>query len=69
MLDLMDPKTLQAARDAAGLSRAELASRAGVNEATIWRIENGKLDPKVTATWSRIVTALRTCRKVRRGAQ
>jgi len=56
-LDPLDPRTLQVAREARGLSRAELARRAGTAETTILRIEAGK-DPRATGTWRPIVVAL-----------
>lgn len=55
MLDALNPKTLQKAREAAKLSRAQLALRSGVSETTILRIETGKVDPRTTSTWAPIV--------------
>jgi predicted transcriptional regulator len=58
MIDPLDTRTLQAAREAAGLSRAELARRADVNETTILRIEKGDTDPRLDGTWAPLVRAL-----------
>ena len=58
MIDPLDIRTLKPAREAAGLTRAELATAAGVNETTVLRIENGDVDPRVDGTWSRLVRAL-----------
>lgn len=55
MIDPLDIRTLLPAREAVGLSRAELAERAGVNETTILRIENGKTDPRTDGTWAKLV--------------
>ena len=63
MLNPLDISTLEEARKRAGLSRSELAERAGLDETTIWRIETGRLDPSVNRVWSRIVTAIKQCRK------
>lgn len=60
MIDPLDPSSLQKARENAGLSRGELAKRAGVNETTILRIERGDVDPQVGRTWAAIVRALST---------
>lgn len=70
MLNPLDIKTLEKGRLAAGLSRAELSERSGVNLSTIWRIEKGKMDPSVDAVWSKLVTAIKNCRKrsVKNGA-
>jgi len=57
MLDPLDPRTLQRSREAAGLSRADLALLAKVNETTILRIEKGEVDPKIDSTWAPIVRA------------
>ena len=53
----MDPSTLFAAREARGLSRADLAKLAFTQDTTILRIEAGK-DPRVAKTWVPIVAAL-----------
>ena len=58
MIDPLDPRTLEGARKAANLSRAELARLAAVNETTILRIEGGSVDPKLDGTWAPIVRAL-----------
>lgn len=58
MIDPLDPKTLQAARSHAKLSRADLAKLANVNATTILRIENGDVDPRLDGTWAPIVRAL-----------
>lgn len=59
MIDPLNPRTLQAAREAAGLSRSELAQLAEVNETTILRIENGSVDPRIGGTWAPLVRILR----------
>lgn len=48
---------LRQARIDAGLTQAELAERAGVADATLSRIERGRLVPSITLT-TRIATAL-----------
>lgn len=58
MLDPLDPRTLKPARDAAGLSRADLATLAKVSETTIMRIEKGEVDPRLDGTWAPIARAL-----------
>jgi predicted transcriptional regulator len=58
MIDPLDPTTLKSAREAAGLSCAELAEQSGVHTTTIRRIEAGKVDPHVDGTWAPIVRAL-----------
>lgn len=58
MIDPLDPSTLKPAREAAHLTRAELAEKAGVHETTILRIESGGVDPRVDGTWAPIVRAL-----------
>lgn len=58
MIDPLDTKTLLRAREAAGLTRAELAKISGVHETTIQRIEKGEVDPRVDGTWSKLVRAL-----------
>jgi len=57
-LNPIDPRTLQAAREARNLSRQELAKLASTSETTILRIESGK-DPRTERTWAPIVDALR----------
>jgi predicted transcriptional regulator len=56
-LNPLDPSTLQAAREARGLSRSDLAKLASTQDTTILRIEAGK-DPRVSKTWFPIVAAL-----------
>jgi predicted transcriptional regulator len=58
MIDLLAPGSLESAREAAGLSRIELAAKSGVHETTIFRIEKGIVDPKLRGTWAPIVKAL-----------
>jgi predicted transcriptional regulator len=58
MVDPLDPRTLQAARVAAGLSRADLAKASSVSETTIMRIEKGEVDPRLAGTWAALVRAL-----------
>lgn len=58
MIDPLDPRTLRPAREAARLTRAELAVAAQVNETTILRIEKGFVDPRLDGTWAPIVRAL-----------
>ena len=58
MVDPLDPRTLQPARVAAGLSRAELAKASNVSETTILRIEKGEVDPRLGGTWALLVRAL-----------
>lgn len=59
MIDTLNPLSLRAARENAGLSRFELAAMAKVSETTILRIEKGEVDPKVSGTWAQIVRAVR----------
>jgi predicted transcriptional regulator len=58
MIDPLDPTTLEPARKAAGLSRAQLAEISGVHETTILRIEGSKVDPRLDGTWAPLVRAL-----------
>jgi predicted transcriptional regulator len=58
MIDPLDPKSLQPAREAAKVSRAALASKAGVSETTVLRIESGGVDPRLDGTWAPLVRAL-----------
>ena len=62
MIDPLDLNSLKPAREAAGLSRAELADLAGVDETTVLRIERGLdnkgVDPRLHSTWAPIVKAL-----------
>lgn len=60
MIDPLDPKTLESARKVLGLSRADVAARAGVDETTILRIETRKVDPKLNGTWAPIVRAMQS---------
>lgn len=59
MIDPLDVSTLKAAREAAGLSVAQLAQKTGVHKATIYRVEAGQLDPTVKNVWSKLVAAVR----------
>ena len=58
MIDPLNPRTLKPAREAAGLSRADLARMAGVDATTILRIEKGDTDPRLDGTWAPLVRAL-----------
>jgi len=58
MIDPLNPRTLEPARKAAGLSRSDLAKIADVNETTIMRIEKGEVDPRLDNTWAPLVRAL-----------
>lgn len=62
MIDPLDLNSLKPAREAAGLSRAELAELAGVDETTVLRIEKGLankgVDPRLHSTWAPIVKAI-----------
>lgn len=58
MLNPLDPRTLQNAREAANLTRADLARLAQISETTILRIEKGEVDPRLTGTWGPLVRAL-----------
>lgn len=58
MLDPLDPKTLKKAREGAGLTRAKLAELSKVDESTVFRLEMGATDPRLSATWAPIVRAL-----------
>lgn len=63
MIDPLDPSTLETARKKLGLSRAELAQMASVNETTILRIESGKVDPRLDGTWVPLVRAIQSLKK------
>lgn len=51
-----DSTTLIRFRKAAGLTQAELAERAGTTQATVSRIEQGKMQPTIDI-WSSLVEA------------
>ena len=57
-LDISDPRTLRAAREARGLTISALAKAAGVLPSTITRIETEGNDPRTRTTWVPIVSAL-----------
>lgn len=59
ILDNLDPGTLRRAREACGMSRADLAAAANVHPTTILRIEAGHLDPRLASTWAHIVRVIR----------
>lgn len=59
MIDPLDTSTLKPAREAAGMSRAELASATAIHETTILRIEKGDVDPRLDSTWAPLVRAIR----------
>lgn len=50
-------RRLLAAREAAGMSQREVASRAGIGHGHLSRIETGQVDPKLS-TLQRIATVL-----------
>ena len=56
-LDPLKPETLAAARKARDVKRIRLAELSGIDQTTIWRIENGKVSTSVE-TWAQIVNAL-----------
>lgn len=66
MINPLDPTTLGAAREAVSLTRSQLAAIVGVAETTIMRIEDGKVDPKLLATWRPIVEAVQRASKGKR---
>jgi transcriptional regulator with XRE-family HTH domain len=43
---MANPSKIRAARRRAGLSQAELATKAGISQATLSRIERGEGDPR-----------------------
>ena len=65
MIDPLNPASLEPARKAAGLSRAELAALSGIHETTILRIETEKVDPKLDGTWAPLVRAIQSRKKRR----
>ena len=58
-------RDLRRDRDAAGLSQAEVARRAGIRPETLSRLERGRGNPTV-ATVSKIVRAIRRAARARR---
>ncbi len=58
MIDPMNIKSLRPARRYADLSQADLAKAAGTTANTIWRIENGRQEPK-QKLWADIVSVIR----------
>lgn len=48
---------VRTAREREGLTRKQLADEAGVEQATIWNIESGKVDPRM-GTMLKIMQAL-----------
>jgi len=65
MIDPLDPRSLENARRAVGLSRSELADMARVHETTIMRIEGGIVDPRLEGTWAPLVRAVQSMAKRR----
>ena len=47
MNELPTPLTIRSAAEAVGLSVAEMCKRAGVDDSTFWRWQNGKHSPKI----------------------
>ena len=58
MYDLPSPEDLKRERTRTGLTQAELASRAGVSQSLIARIERGDVDPRLS-TLGKILKALK----------
>lgn len=58
MYDLPTMEDLKRERTGAGLTQAELASRAGVSQSLIARIERGDVDPRLS-TFGKILKALK----------
>ncbi len=55
------PENIQKRREELGMSREELAEKAGISSTAIWRIETGKREP-LASTLGMIAKALQTQR-------
>ncbi|NJF24096.1 CBS domain-containing protein [Thermococcus sp. Bubb.Bath] len=58
----IDPRIIKRIRRELDITQEELAEKAGVTQAYIAKLENGKVDPRLS-TFNRILTALLECRK------
>ncbi|MCD6559774.1 MAG: CBS domain-containing protein [Palaeococcus sp.] len=58
----IDPREIKRIRKELGITQEELAKRAGVTQAYIAKLENGKVDPRLS-TFNRILEALISCKK------
>jgi len=58
----IDPRIIKKIRKELGITQEELAEKAGVTQAYIAKLENGRVDPRLS-TFNRILTALLECRR------
>ncbi|ASJ01002.1 CBS domain-containing protein [Thermococcus gorgonarius] len=58
----IDPSIIRKIRQELGITQDELARKAGVTQAYIAKLENGKVDPRLS-TFNRILQALLECKK------
>lgn len=58
----IDPREIKRIRKELGITQEKLARRAGVTQAYIAKLENGKVDPRLS-TFNRILEALINCKK------
>lgn len=58
----IDPRIIKRIRKELGITQEELARKAGVTQAYIAKLENGKVDPRLS-TFNKILTALLECKK------
>ena len=58
----IDPRIIKRIRRELGITQEELAKKAGVTQAYIAKLENGRVDPRLS-TFNRILTALLECKK------
>ncbi|WP_048148321.1 CBS domain-containing protein [Palaeococcus ferrophilus] len=59
-----DPRDIKRIRKELGITQEELAERAGVTQAYIAKLENGRVDPRLS-TFNKILQALIECKKGR----
>ncbi|AIF69930.1 inosine-5`-monophosphate dehydrogenase [Palaeococcus pacificus DY20341] len=58
----IDPREIKKIRKELGITQEELAKKAGVTQAYIAKLENGKVDPRLS-TFNKILEALLECKK------
>lgn len=64
----IDPREIKRIRKELGITQEELARKAGVTQAYIAKLENGKVDPRLS-TFNKILEALIECKKAKLAAK